>query len=107
MKKKIFSFIGLIVLFIGMMILVKNNQLSFLSNSVIEVEGIEDSMPIGAAIFCELFVSIHMSVFVLFPISIVINENKKVEVFITLFCLRLLILIIGDILNPGANFLTA
>ena len=105
MKKKIFSFIGLFILFIGIIILLKNNQLSVLSNSVIEVDGIEDSMPIGVAVLCELFVSVHMSVFVLFPISGIINRNKKVEIFILLFCLRAMVLLVGDILNPTVTMI--
>ena len=100
MKKKIFSFICLIIIFIGIIVVLNNGDVNSLTNAVIEVEGFEDTVPIGMAIFCELFVSIHMSVFVLLPIAGVINRNKKVEVFILLFCIRAMILVVGDILNP-------
>ena len=105
MKKKILSFILLICLFLGIVILLYDGQFNNLGNAIVEVDGFDDSIPIGIAIFCELFVSIHMSVFVLFPLAGIINRNKTVKIFIILFCFRAIILIIGDILNPTVTML--
>lgn len=52
------------------------------------------------AIGCELFVTIHNSVFFLMPISKLINANKSTKIFCTLAGIRIVILIIGDFINP-------
>ena len=99
MKKKILYFGILIFVFLGIILLLNDNSLILNTAGDIMVE--EEQMPIGMAIFCEMFVTIHMSVFVLFPLAKIINRNKSMPVFITLFCIRIVILIIGDIINPG------
>lgn len=62
-------------------------------------------MNIGAAIFCELFVSIHMSVFVLMPLSRIFGKEKHTKLFLILFAIRVMILIIGDIYSPGITMM--
>ncbi len=52
----------------------------------------------GGIIFMEAFVSIHMSIFVLFPLATIINRGKKTQIFTTLFILRIIILIFGNII---------
>ena len=42
-------------------------------------------LPIGMAIFMELFCSIHMSVFVLQPLAEFINPDKKTSLFSIFF----------------------
>ena len=57
----------------------------------------EDTFSIGEALFMEAFVSIHMSVFVLFPLSkLLAKEGNEKKVFITLFVIRLVILLYFD-----------
>jgi len=58
-------------------------------------------LPISVAIFMELFCSIHMSVFVLFPLAEIINPKKKTSIFCRLFALRFVILFIGNFINPA------
>ena len=99
MKKKILYFGILILVFFGILMLLNDNSLVLNTVGDVFVEG--EEMSIGMAIFCELFVSIHMSVFVLYPLARIINRNRAMPVFITLFCIRVVILIIGDIINPS------
>lgn len=54
----------------------------------------------GMAIFMELFCSIHMSAFVLFPLAEFINPEKKTSIFCKMFVIRMIILIIGNFINP-------
>lgn len=61
-----------------------------------------ESSNFGTAIFMELFCSIHMSVFVLFPLVAMINKKKKTITFCILFAIRFVILLIGDCINPMA-----
>lgn len=68
-----------------------NNILYLLSNIINEMSG---GMDIGGAVVMELFITIHMSVFVLFPLAVIINKNKKIEIFAALFILRAIILIV-------------
>lgn len=59
-----------------------------------ETTSFEDN--IGMCIFIEIFVSIHMSVFVLFPLATIINKAKKEKIFIYLFITRAIVLLIGN-----------
>ena len=68
-----------------------NNILYLLSNTINEMN---EGMDIGGAVVMELFVTIHMSVFVLFPLAAIINKSKKNEIFAALFILRAIILIV-------------
>lgn len=54
-------------------------------------------IPSSMAIFMELFVSIHMSVFVLKPLSKIISKDDSNKTFWTLFIIRAVILIIFDL----------
>lgn len=63
----------------------------------VQATPLNDGTEFFTCIFMEAFVSIHMSVFVLFPISAIINKAKKDEIFIRLFIARVIILIIGNI----------
>lgn len=49
------------------------------------------------AIFMHLFISIHMSIFVLFPIASIFSKNNSKSLFIKLFITRVIILILGDL----------
>lgn len=98
MKKKIFSFLILVGIVVGIVLLSNNLDFGMAATDMME----SDEMSIWGAILCEAFVSIHMSVFVLFPLAGIINRNNVVKTFIVLFCIRLVILIIGDIINPAA-----
>ena len=60
---------------------------------------------LGGFIFMELFVTIHMSIFFLMPISKIINKRFYVPIFIFLFIFRIIFLIIGDIINPTVTAL--
>lgn len=61
-----------------------------------------EDFPITAMLFMEAFISIHMSVFVLFPLANIINKGKKNQIFCILFVIRVIYLIIGDITIGGA-----
>lgn len=79
-----------------------NNILYLLSNTTNEIN---QGMSIGGAVFMELFVTIHMSVFVLFPLSAIINKGKKTQIFAILFVLRAIILIIcNNVFGPVTAF---
>lgn len=54
-------------------------------------------MELAGALFIELFITIHMSIFVLWPMSRIIYPDNSQAIFITLFILRALTLIIFDI----------
>ncbi len=100
MKKKIFSFILLIVVAIGLTYLA--DAVDYTSaGALIEGDPFAEEGGIWIAIFMEAFCSIHMSVFVLFPLAGIINKNKVPQTFGVLFGIRLVILIIGDIIAPG------
>ena len=98
MKKKLLSFVLLIVFALLLTYLAGNVDYTA-AGALVESEF--DELGIGMAIFMEAFVTIHMSVFVLFPLAGIINKNKVTETFIKLFCGRVVILIIGDIIAPG------
>ena len=54
-----------------------------------------ESFPIGVAILMEAFVSIHMSIFVLFPLSKMLSkEGESKKLFLTLFTIRAVILLL-------------
>lgn len=75
---------------------------SYYDNSASYSEKHESTeMNIGAAIFCELFVSIHMSVFVLMPLSRIFGKDRHTKLFLVLFAVRAILLIIGDFISPG------
>lgn len=98
MKKKIISFTFLILF--ALLLTYLAGEVDYTAASAI-VESEFDDIGLGMAIFMEAFVSIHMSVFVLFPLAGIINKNKVPQVFAILFGIRLVILIIGDIIAPG------
>ena len=98
MKKKIISFTFLIV-FALLLTYIAGEVDYTAAGSLVESEF--DELGLGMGIFMEAFVSIHMSVFVLFPLAGIINKNKVTQTFIILFGIRLVILIIGDIISPG------
>lgn len=97
MKKKIISYLLLIIVFVGCLFLMDGD----LDVALTSTSSLDDEISIGMVILCEAFVSIHMSVFVLFPLASIINKNKVMKWFVTLFCIRLVILIIGDIMFPS------
>ena len=100
MKKKIFSFVLLIV-FALLLVYLAGEVDYTAAGALIEEDPFAESGGIWVAIFMEAFVSIHMSVFVLFPLAGIINKNKVPQTFAVLFGIRLVILIIGDIIAPG------
>lgn len=100
MKKKIICFIFLLVFAIGLVYLSGGADYT-LAGSVAENDPL--GIDLVMAIFMEAFVSIHMSVFVLFPLAGIINKNKVHQTFIKLFCIRLVILILGDFIAPGVT----
>ena len=60
-------------------------------------EGVFDEVfPIGYAIGMEAFVSIHMSIFVLWPISNMLAPNNNKQLFAILFVIRAAILLYFD-----------
>ena len=78
MKKKLFSFI-LLLLFTGLLVFLAGEVDYTAAGALVESEF--DDIGLGMAIFMEAFVSIHMSVFVLFPLAGIINKNKVTETF--------------------------
>ena len=57
------------------------------------------------AIFIELFTTIHMSIFVLYPISNLLSSEKPSKLFWKLFIIRACILLIGHTISPGIAFI--
>ena len=78
------------------------NLVGSLNNSLIldVSNGAVDAGSFGMAIFMEAFCSIHMSVFVLIPLSKMISKDNDKKVFIILFLIRVVILLIGDLVSP-------
>ena len=58
--------------------------------------------PIGAAIAMEAFISIHMSVFVLKPLSEIFSKEDSKKLFWLLFTMRVLFLLYCDIVVTPA-----
>ena len=58
-----------------------------------DVEESENFLPLGVALFVEAFVSIHMSVFVLLPLSKIFAKKDANKLFWTLFVIRVIILL--------------
>ena len=54
-------------------------------------------MPILGAIVMEAFMSIHMSLFVLSPLSKIISKENSQKIFWILFVIRVVILLFFDI----------
>ena len=83
-KKKIITVLFIIVGIIDILLLTGNN---------------EETIPIGWAIFMELFVSIHMSAFVLYPLATIIDDDKQnvKKSFLRMFIARGVFLIFCDI----------
>jgi O-antigen/teichoic acid export membrane protein len=69
----------------------RNNIIYLVSNTANEMN---KGTNIGSAVFIELIATIIISVFVLSPLSTIINKNKKNQIFARLFVLRVIILII-------------
>ena len=59
-------------------------------------ESFSDAFPLGMAIFMEAFVTIHMTVFVLIPISNMLGGNNSKQLLKILFIGRILILLFCD-----------
>ena len=55
-----------------------------------------EDFPLGVALFMEAFVTIHMSVFVLIPLSKIFGKENHKKLFYILFILRVVLLLIGD-----------
>ena len=79
-----------------------SNLVGSLNNGLILSSSNEfaDAGSFGTAIFMEAFCSIHMSVFVLIPLSKIISKDNDKKVFITLFVIRVIVLLIGDLVAP-------
>ena len=56
----------------------------------------DEFIPIALAIGMELFVSIHMSVFVFAPLANIFSKNNSKKVFWTLFSIRAILLLFFD-----------
>lgn len=71
----------------------------------ITVNATDDSTFSGVtAIIIELFCSIHMSIFVLFPLAKLLSKDKdNKQLFLKFFLIRAIFLLIGDIINPIAT----
>lgn len=82
MKKSISKFLMIILLLMPVMVFASNGDNDF---------------PIGMALFMEAFVSIHMSVFVLIPLSEMFAKENSKKLFWTLFFIRVVILLLFDI----------
>ena len=94
MNKK-FKIVSIFILFLLVsFVCFKNNLVYSLSDGSFEMS------ELGGFIFMEVFVTIHMCVFFLMPISKLINERLSTPIFISLFIIRVIMLIIGDIINP-------
>ena len=67
----------------------------------------DSGVTLQVAIFAELFCSIHMTVFVLWPLATIITKDKsKVKyTVIKLFLARVVILAILDMINPNLFFI--
>ena len=63
---------------------------------VLASDGDSSSFPIGMAIGMEVFVSIHMSVFVLLPLANIFDPDKSKKLFMKLFVGRIIFLLIFD-----------
>ena len=64
--------------------------------SIVFASNGEGSFPLGIALGMEAFVSIHMSVFVLIPLSKIISKDNNKQVFWILFGIRAVILLFCD-----------
>lgn len=67
----------------------------FLPTIVVASNG-ESDFPVGVALVMEAFVSIHMSVFVLKPLSEMFSKDNSKKTFWTLFSIRAIVLIFCD-----------
>lgn len=67
----------------------------FLPTIVVASNG-ESDFPVGFALVMEAFVSIHMSVFVLKPLSEMFSKDNSKKTFWTLFSIRAIVLIFCD-----------
>ncbi len=64
-----------------------------------------DALPFSVAIFMEAFVSIHMSIFVLWPLSNMLGDEDPKKWFKWAFIIRIVLLLIFDIMNTGTALL--
>ena len=78
--------------FLSILVFILIPTVTFASSS----DGTE-SFPVGVAIFMEAFVSIHMSIFVLFPLSKMLSKGDSKKLFLTLFIIRAIILLFCSI----------
>lgn len=65
-----------------------------------------DGLGLGAALFIEAFVTIHMCAFVLVPLSKIFGKRNHKIVFWILFIIRVFVLIIGDLISPSVMVMT-
>ena len=95
MKNKFVWFLLLVFGVFGMIIL-NNIDVRVLSDGLnilnYTPEGFEE-FPLGMALFMEAFCSIHMSVFVLMPLSQIFFKDNHKKAFITMFAIRAVFLL--------------
>ncbi len=65
-----------------------------------------DDVGIGFAIFTELFITIHMIVFFLWPLSNLISKDDSKKTLIRLIILRFVLLLIFDFISPEKTMIT-
>ena len=87
--------IGLFTLISEFNILSVSNSLNILNYS----SSGGDELSIGGAIFMELFCSVHMSFFVLIPLSKIFAKEKYTYLFIVLFVIRAIVLLVGNFIS--------
>lgn len=68
----------------------------FLLPTVVFASSGEDELSLGMALFMEAFVSIHMSVFVLKPLSMMFAKENSNKLFWIMFIVRAIVLLIFD-----------
>lgn len=101
MKNKIVWFLFLIFVFLGI-ILLNNIDSRVLAGSInilnYTPDGF-DEFPMGMALFMEAFCSIHMSVFVLMPLSKIFFKDNFAKAFITMFVIRVVFLLLFNFIT--------
>ena len=68
-------------------------SLILIPNSALAVTADTSVISIGIALFMEAFITAHMSLFVLMPLSKIISPNNYKKLFITLTIIRILVLL--------------
>ena len=82
MKNNLFGFIFIFFLLCFSLYFISDYNFAVVATDTINMDG--EHIPLIIAIITEIFISVHMCFFALYPIAGIINKNKQMKIFVIL-----------------------